>query len=106
MSLRHLPSFSLFCREVVDCFVSLVDTDFDADLTGNTFKHLYLICNDTPIEKDKPNALVQTATSALAEIVPVPFVKSLVKELYPALFCTLLMRIGTAFGVDKGASSK
>jgi hypothetical protein len=47
-------------KEVVDCFVSLVDTDFDVELTQNTFKHLYLVCNETPIEKDKPAPIVQT----------------------------------------------
>ncbi len=87
--------------------MSLVDTpDYDPALPLNAVQHLYLVCNETPIEKDKPAPLVQTATAALAEIMSAgERGKVLAREHYPALLCTLLMRVGTAFGVDKGASS-
>lgn len=88
-------------KEVIESYVSLVSDPADAELAHATIRHLYNTLNETPIIADKPTPIVQTATSALAEIVSVPVAQRAVAENYPAVFCSLLMRCGTAQGVDK-----
>jgi len=64
-------------------------------------EHLLGLLNDTPIDKDKPSTTVATATAALKEVCHVPSLRPLVlPSHYPALFATILMRIGVANEVD------
>lgn len=71
---------------------------FDACLLCSTL-------NETPIVADKPTPVVQTATAALAEIMASAAAKPYIAEAYCPLLASLLMRCGTAHGVDKGISS-
>jgi hypothetical protein len=85
-------------REVIDGFLSLVDTD-DKELATGVIRNLYVTLNETPIVTDKPAPIVMTATAVLAEVLSAPSSKQLALDNYPALFCSLLMRTGTAQAV-------
>ena len=69
-------------------------------------EHLLALLNDTPIDKDKPSTTVATATAALKEVCRVQSLRPLViPSHYPAMFATILMRIGVANEVDTPAAA-
>eukprot|EP00808_Paulinella_micropora_P010521 g49339.t1 len=90
---------------VVDCFVCLVDSD-DTNLAKKTLQYLYTTMNQTPILEKGPTPVVQTVTCVFGHILKVEKISALLRQAYSALFCSLLMRIGTAQGCDDGESSK
>lgn len=91
-------------QETSKCFVALVNSD-DQQLALDTIKFFFTILNDTPMDADKPTPIVMAATCGLAEVLQVSTVKPLISGSYAALFSSLLMRVGTAYGVDDGRSS-
>jgi len=92
-------------KNVIDCFVALVDSP-DQELAKQSVQSFYTVMNQTPINKDSGTPLVMTVTAVFGEILKTENIKQLVRSAYAALFCSLMMRIGTAQGVDKGESSK
>jgi hypothetical protein len=87
-------------KELSDCWLSISNAAEDAALAQQILLHLIRLINDTPLEKDKATPIVQTAVQALNHILKQQnsAFKALLKspDIYPALFSTLLMRIGTA----------
>ena len=109
-------------REIIDAVTALVETgpsdpsqaplravgmeaEWDAALAEKVLLHYMEVLNDTPLDKDKPTPIVQCATACLTHMMRVDSAKALLEAHYPALLCTLLMRVGTACGVDKSHSS-
>lgn len=110
-------------REVTDCVTALVETgpadpsqapvrpvgmeaEWDPVLAERTLAHYLDVINETPLEKDKPTPIVSCATACMASMLRVDSFPPLIEKHYAAILCTLLMRVGTASGVDgKKASS-
>ena len=110
-------------REVTDCVTALVETgpadpsqapvrpvgmeaEWDAVLAERTLQHYLDVINETPLEKDKPTPIVCCATACMEKMLRVDSFPPLIEKHYAPILCTLLMRVGTASGVDgKKASS-
>lgn len=92
--------------ETAEAFVALVEDTEDGALSLAILKYFFTVLNETPIDEKLPTPIVMACTCALDFILPVPAIKDLITASYPALFCSLLMRVGTANGVDDGTSSK
>jgi len=109
-------------REVIDACCALVETaptdpsqapnrpvgmepEWDPDVAKKTLLHFVQVMNDTPIVDKKPTPIVQAATSCMEEMLRVPSFRDCIDQHYPLILSTLLLRVGTAAGVDKGQSS-
>ena len=109
-------------REVVDACTALVETgpsdpsqvpvrpvgmetEWDPVLAEKTLKYFLNVINETPVAADKPTPLVMTATAAVTQMLRVESLRPQIDSAYADILCTLLMRIGTASGVDKGNSA-
>ena len=94
--------------QVISIFKALASGDLD--LTRKTVDKLVNVINDSPILEEKQTPKVMVATVALSNILTVeadhilPYLRS--KDTYCMLLGTLLMRVGTAQGVDDGTSSE
>eukprot|EP01006_Ploeotia_vitrea_P037903 TRINITY_DN66186_c6_g7_i1.p1 TRINITY_DN66186_c6_g7~~TRINITY_DN66186_c6_g7_i1.p1 ORF type:complete len:712 (-),score=467.32 TRINITY_DN66186_c6_g7_i1:812-2731(-) len=96
--------------EVATIFRALADREA-GDLAARTLKYLVSVINDTPLLEDKPVNKVTMATSALTEVLGEQPVSELLRDadtsrMYAPVLATVLMRVGTAYGVDDGVSSK
>ena len=108
-------------REVIDACTGLVETgptdptqapkrpigmepEWDVKLAEKTLRYFLDIINETPLEKDKPTPLVMTATAAMTQMLRVDSLRPQIESHYADILCTLLMRVGTSSGVDKGNS--
>jgi hypothetical protein len=92
-------------RETSECFVAVVEDTEDSALALTVLKYFFTVLNETPIDSSTPTPLVMAATCALDYMLPVPAIKELITSSYPALLCSLLMRVGTSYGCDDGMSS-
>lgn len=109
-------------REVIDACTGLVETgpsdpsqmperpigmepEWDVKLAEKTLKYFIDVINETPLEKDKPTPRVMTATAAITQMIRVESLKPQIDATYADVLCTLLMRVGTSCGVDKGDSA-
>eukprot|EP00455_Lapot_gusevi_P007712 TRINITY_DN13297_c0_g1_i8.p1 TRINITY_DN13297_c0_g1~~TRINITY_DN13297_c0_g1_i8.p1 ORF type:complete len:1353 (+),score=511.28 TRINITY_DN13297_c0_g1_i8:1-4059(+) len=88
--------------EIVKVFVTIAKTE---QLVIQLINTLLSVINDSPFSEEKAVPPVMAATSALTEVIKVPEVAPLLEEFYAPIFCTLLFRIGSAFGVDRGESA-
>lgn len=92
-------------EEVNVIFRSLTSLE-DPTLTNQSIKHLYDVINQTPLAADAPTPIVQTATAALGKICAKADLKEHLTEMYAPVFCTILMRIGTANGINNKVDSQ
>merc|ERR1712226_555534 len=92
--------------ETAEAFVAVVEDPEEGQLSLSILKYFFTVLNETPIDPALPTPIVMACTCALDFILPVPAIKELITASYPALFCSLLMRVGTANGCDDGTSSK
>lgn len=99
-----LKSPSPLPAEVQECFVALVDPE-EQEVFVKTLEKLYKTINDTPIEQKTATPLVMAATNALGAVVSRPDIAKPLRSFYAQLLCTLLMRVGTAFGCGDGSVS-
>jgi hypothetical protein len=91
---------------VLDCFRGLATPTEQVNLSSPTLEHLLTCLNETPVDEKVPTPLVMTATAALTACFDLEESKAFVDAKYAGCLSSLLMRIGTAQGVDSGASSQ
>jgi hypothetical protein len=91
---------------VVDCFRGLATPSESVNLSANTLEYLLTTLNETPVEEKVPTPIVMTSTAALTAVFDLEESKPFVDSKYAGCLSSLLMRIGTAQGVDSGDSSK
>jgi len=93
-----------FPDEVKDAFLALVHPS--AGLAERTVTSLISAINDTPMDPKTACPVVMAATVAMSLILVEEAVRPIANEMAPQLISTLLMRTGTAQGVDGSTSSK
>ena len=92
-------------KEAVDLLCALVADGASSPLPARFVEHLCALLNDTPVDKEKPPAVVATGTAALREICKVEALRPVLLSAYCPLACTLLMRIGMCNDVDAAGTA-
>jgi hypothetical protein len=75
------------------------------ELVMQLLNSLLSTLNDSPFSEEKPVMTARAATAALNEVLKLDAVHETFNDYFAPLLCTLLLRVGSSFGVDTGASS-
>jgi hypothetical protein len=93
-------------KQAVTCFTALAVAS-NVPLAEMTVKHLFHVINETTIVNGAQTPLTMTATCAMGEVIANVELKETFATFYPAVLCTLLMRLGTSTAAnDKDESGK
>jgi hypothetical protein len=102
--IQHLLSLPLpLTPEAIKCFMMVAQTP---ELVVQLLNTLLSTLNDSPFSDDKPVLIVRVATCALSAVLKEDLVQASFTDYYAPLLCTLLLRLGSAFGVDAGPSTE
>ncbi len=95
-----LKSSTPLPSEVTDAIVA-ISNPADDTLANDVLQHLVSVLNDTPLDSKAPTPVVMAATCALNVVFEREGIKSLLEAKFSTVLASLLMRTGTAQGVDQ-----